>query len=154
VKVFSFFMVMVLLASGWGCAGVSRREAPSRPTRRIDWEDHISVMRGFLAAKKRGDWQTAYRCCDYDETLPKEERARIKEKWKEESKTWLVEYANTFWSITGQAYYGETAVVRILVSRRDPITRALTPGEVYQEKLKKYKGKWKITSLLAPEELS
>jgi hypothetical protein len=115
----------------------------------MDWRDPVSVMRGFLRAKKRADWRTAYSACDYDETLPREERAKIKKKWKEDCRTWPLEYADTYWEIQGRRFDGETALVRILVSRRDPITRSLQPGEIYEERLKRYKDKWKITNPLA-----
>ena len=151
MRKFLLFSLAALLAVGFGCSRDLRRGISKRPKRRIDWQDPVSVMRGFLSAKKRGDWQTAYRCCDYDETLPKEERARIKKKWKEECKRWPIEYANTFWIINSQHYRGDAALVTILVSRRDPITHALSPGETYEEKLKRYKDKWKITQLLAAE---
>jgi len=109
-------------------------------------------MRGFFAAKKRGDWKSAYLCCDYEETLPKEERATIKKMWKAESGKWAVEYQHTFWIMTAQGYRDDTALVSILVARRDPITHALSPGETYLERLKKYKNKWKVTGFLASEE--
>ncbi len=106
------------------------------------------MMRGFHSAKRRGDWRAAYNCCDYDETLSKDKRAEIKKKWKEESKNWPVDYMNTFWVITSSDYDRETARLRILVSRRNPITHALNPGETYEETLKKYKDKWKLTNPL------
>lgn len=105
-------------------------------------------MRGFLRAKKNGDWRTAYSACDYDDTLSKQEKASIKKKWKEESKRWPLEYVDIYWQIEDRRFDAETAVVRILVSRRDPITRELRPGEIYEETLKRYKSKWKITSPL------
>jgi hypothetical protein len=108
-------------------------------------------MRAFHYAKKSGDWRTAYRCCDYDETLPKEARARIKKKWREESRKWPAEYADAYWEITSRDFRDDTAVVRVHAFQRDPITRALRPGDIYEEKLKRYKDKWKITSFLPPE---
>ncbi len=148
---FPLFCLTALVAVSFGCGTGLRRDSGSRGPWRVDWQDPVSVMRGFLRAKKAGDWQKAYRCCDYDETLPKEQCRSIKEKWKAECKRWPIDYANTFWIITRQDYRGETAVVRILVSRRDPITRALKRGETYEEELKKYKDKWKITNPLAAE---
>ncbi len=123
-----------------------------RPTRRIDWQDPVSVMRGFFFAKKNGDWMAAYSCCDYEETLPEEETKKIREKWKAESQQWPIDYRNTFWNVTARSFKDDVALVSILVARRDPVTHALTPGETYLAKLKKYKGKWKMTSLLPAEE--
>ncbi len=145
-------VIAVLLTVGFGCSTGLPTQRKARPPRRIDWEDPISVTRGFFAAKKRGDWKTAYRCCDYEETLPREERRRIKARWKAESKEWPVDYRHTFWILSGVADKDGMALVKILVSRRDPITHALRPAETYQEKLKKYKNRWKITSLLPAEE--
>ncbi len=145
------WFLTTLLAISFGCTTGLRRETYRRPPRKIDWQDPVSVMRGFLAAKKNGDWRTAYRCCDYDETLPKQEREKIKRKWKEECERWPIDYANTLWIITDRSYDADTAVVRIVVSRRNPITHELNPGETYKEKLKKYKDAWKISGFLAPE---
>lgn len=152
MKKLQLLSLAILLSMGFGCSIGPDKGFSGRPTRRIDWQDPVSVTRGFFAAKKRGDWKAAYSCCDYEETLPKEERKRIKEKWKAESQRWPIDYRNTFWIMTAQGIKDDVALVRILVSRRDPITHALTPGETYLEKLKKYKGKWKMTSLLPPEE--
>jgi len=152
VKRFLLFCIAALLAVGFGCSTAPRRAPDKRPPRKIDWQDPVSVMRGFFHAKKSGDWKTAYRCCDYEETLPKEERERIKKKWKAECKRWPIDYQNTYWIMTAQGYKDDIALVRILVSRRDPITHALKPGETYQEKLKKYKDEWKITDFLASED--
>ncbi len=151
MKRFLLVTFLTLLTLDLGCTRGLKPPASARPKRTIDWQDPVSVMRGFLAAKRAGDWRTAYRCCDYDETLPKEEKARIKKNWKEECKNWPIEYMDTFWAITGRDYVGETASVRILVSHRNPITSELKPGETYEERLKLYNGKWKITNPLPPE---
>jgi hypothetical protein len=148
---FALFCLTALLAVSFGCSRGVKRPIGSRAPWRIDWQDPVSVTRGFLRAKKAGDWQKAYRCCDYEETLPKAECKRIKEKWKEEYRRWPIDYANIYWIITRQDYRGQTAVVTILVSRRDPITHELKPGETYQEELKRYKDKWKITNPLVAE---
>ena len=152
MRTFVLFFLAALLAVGSGCSTSDRRWPDRRPPRRIDWQEPVSVMRGFFAAKKRGDWKSAYLCCDYEETLPKEERATIKKMWKAESGKWAVEYQHTFWIMTAQGYRDDTALVSILVARRDPITHALSPGETYLERLKKYKNKWKVTGFLASEE--
>lgn len=142
----SVLFPLVLIAAG--CTTGPTHPPYRRPPFRIDWQEPLSVMRGFLRAKKNGDWRTAYSACDYDETLPKPAKADIKKKWKEESKRWPLEYADTYWQIEDRRFDNETAVVRILVSRRNPITGELRPGEIYEETLKKYKDKWKITSPL------
>ena len=144
--VFSAFSALLL---GSGCTTGLRGTPSARPPGIIDWQNPVSVMRGFLSAKKRGDWRTAYRCCDYKETLSKDQQARIKKKWKQESKNWPFEYVNTYWDLTETDYDRATARVRILVYRRDSLTRGLKPGETYEETLKKNKDEWKITSLLA-----
>ena len=149
VKRFLVPLLLLPVIVGLGCSTGLRRRTPKRPPRKIYWDEPVSVVRGFLSAKRTGDWRKAYRCCDYDETLPKPERAGIKKKWKAECKRWPAHYATTFWAITGQDFEGENAAVRILVSRRNPLTGELRPGETYQEILKKYKGKWKITNPLA-----
>jgi len=148
VKRFLFLGLIPLILVSFGCTRSFRPPPSRRPPFRIDWQDPVSVMRGFLRAKKRGDWPTAYRACDYDETLAGKERAKIKKRWKEECKKWPLEYADTFWEIRSRHFDSETAVVRILVSRRNPITGELRPGEIYEERLKLYKDKWKITNLL------
>jgi hypothetical protein len=149
VRRFLFFAIALLLLTGLGCTPSSPPVPYKRPPFHMDWQDPVSVMRGFLRAKKRGDWQTAYSACDYDQTLPREERAKIKKKWKQDCRKWPLEYADTFWQIENRRFDGETAVLRLLVSRRDPITGKLEPGEIYEERLKQYKGKWKITNPLA-----
>ena len=140
------FLPLVLAATG--CTTGPPPPPYRRPPFKIDWQDPVSVMRGFLRAKKNGDWRTAYNACDYDEALPKQERANIKKKWKEESRRWPLEYADIYWQIEDRRFEDETAIVRILVSRRKPITGELRPGEIYEETLKRYKDKWKITSRL------
>jgi hypothetical protein len=148
VKRLLILVLLPLVLTAAGCTGSRPQPVSRRPPFKIEWQDPVSVMRGFLRAKKTGDWRTAYSACDYEETLPKEMRANIKKKWKEESKRWPLEYADTYWQITERRFDAETAVVRILVSRRNPITGELRPGEMYEETLKKYKDKWKITSPL------
>jgi hypothetical protein len=144
-------LVLGFLIIEFGCSTGLKPGPSQRPPRTIDWQDPVSVVRGFLSAKRRADWKTAYRCCDYDQTLPKEEQARIKKKWKAECEKWPADYADTFWAITSRQQEGDVAFVRILYSRRDPITGKLDPAVTYEEKLKKYGDEWKITNLLAEE---
>jgi hypothetical protein len=150
VRRYTLCLALAALAVGVGCS-TSPRRGPYNPPRKIDWKDPVSVVRAFFSAKRAGDWQTAYRCCDYEETLSREERDAIKKKWKEECKRWPRDYADTSWIPTGRRYERDAATVAIMVSHRDPITRRLQPTITYEEKLKRYNGKWKITYLLAEE---
>jgi hypothetical protein len=142
-------LVALLVAALGGC--LPRRSAPKPPEPQpigpveIDWADPGSVVEGFFDAKKRGDWEKAYSCCDFEEHLGPEEAEKIREEWKQEAPTWPEAYRNTQWYILDVEMRADYALVSVVrVSTIGPgVLDAERTG--FDELCKRYGDCWKIT---------
>ncbi len=152
-------LAVVLCGTVAGCGPRHpRRQKPAKPQKlepiEIDWSDPGSVVEGFFDAKKRGNWRKAFGCCDFEERLGAEEAQKIRNEWKEEAPGWPDMYRNSQWLILDATIKGQHALVSVMH------IQYVGPGSLddkrtgFEELLKRYGDRWKITEFVLPSDRS
>ncbi len=144
VTILIFSLVLLCLCVGCGRKG-TLQGTPAKRKEKIVWKDPESVMKGFFRAKKTGDWKTAYKCSDFKETLSRKEARAVKKEWKKDSVNWVENYANHYWLVLDSTIKGKDAVVTVILTMSTYDDEAHTVTKTYDEILKRYGRKWKIT---------